>query len=99
MPGTVGIGEDDESTIPWPVDMKDDLVRRLTPEEEDLAAKRDELARLESQVGLTKMQPSERRWTKFSHDEWDTILATYKKHQEELDEYLRQKRGDKKMPQ
>ena len=51
MPGTVGIGEDDESTIPWPVDMKDDLVRRLTPEEEDLAAKRDELARLESQVG------------------------------------------------
>ena len=30
--------------------MKTDLVRRLTPEEEELAAKREELARLESQL-------------------------------------------------
>lgn len=50
MTCTEGIGEDDESTIAWPVDMKADLLRRLTPEEEELAAKREELARLESQL-------------------------------------------------
>ena len=46
----------------------------------------------------TQQKPSERRFPRFSPEQHDRLLDSYKREQEEIDEYLRRKRGDEKMP-
>jgi len=47
----------------------------------------------------TQQKPSERRFPRFSPEQHDRLLDSYKREQAEIDEYLRRKRGENKMPQ
>jgi hypothetical protein len=43
----------------------------------------------------TQQKPLEKRWPRFSPEQWDRLLDSYQKEQAEIDEHLRKRKAEK----